>query len=75
MFGFYVNVLATYLHLNSFSQVKDKLPRHKLLIFTGPIDAYYEAVGMPKLEYRGQCYKTFYGSDLRIFVISYSVCP
>jgi hypothetical protein len=24
---------------------------------------------------RAQCYKTFYGRNLRIFVISYSVCP
>jgi hypothetical protein len=24
---------------------------------------------------RGQSYKTFYGRNLRIFVISYSVCP
>jgi hypothetical protein len=24
---------------------------------------------------RGQCYKTFYGRNLRIFVISLSVCP
>ncbi len=33
-------------------QVKDQLPKHKLLIYTGPIDSYFEAVGMPKLEYR-----------------------
>jgi hypothetical protein len=24
---------------------------------------------------RGQCYKTFYGRKLQIFVISWSVCP
>jgi len=33
-------------------QVRDKLPKHKLLVFTGPIDAYYASLGMPKLEYR-----------------------
>eukprot|EP00798_Chlamydomonas_sp_ICE-L_P017079 gene17079-23375_t len=35
-----------------FFEVKDKLPKHKLLVFTGPIDAYYASLGMPKLEYR-----------------------
>jgi len=33
-------------------QVKDKLPKHKLLVFTGPIDAYFASQGLPKLEYR-----------------------
>ena len=28
------------------------LPAHKLLIFTGPIDAFYASQGMEKLEYR-----------------------
>ena len=32
--------------------MKDQLPQHKLLVFTGPIDAYFAAQGMPKLEYR-----------------------
>lgn len=27
---------------------KDKLPKRSLLIFTGPIDAYYSSLGMPK---------------------------
>lgn len=31
---------------------REKLPKHKLLVYTGPIDAYYVAMGMPKLEYR-----------------------
>lgn len=35
-----------------FFDVKDKLPPHKLLVFTGPIDAYYASMGLPKLEYR-----------------------
>jgi len=33
-------------------QVKDKLPKHKLLVFTGPIDAYFASQGLAKLEYR-----------------------
>ena len=33
-------------------KVKDKLPKHKLLIFTGPIDAFYADQGWQKLEYR-----------------------
>ena len=32
--------------------LKDKLPKHKLLVFTGPIDAYFASKGMKKLEYR-----------------------
>lgn len=35
-----------------FFQIRDKLPKHKLLVYTGPIDAYYVSLGMPKLEYR-----------------------
>ena len=33
-------------------EMKDKLPERGLLVFTGPIDAYYASLGMPKLEYR-----------------------
>lgn len=32
--------------------VKEALPKRKMLVFTGPIDAYYASLGMPKLEYR-----------------------
>ncbi len=28
-----------------------------------------------EIEPRWQCYKTFYGRKLRLFIISYSVCP
>ena len=35
-----------------YSQIKDVLPKHKLLVFTGPIDAYFASQGLPKLEYR-----------------------
>ena len=34
--------------------VKEKLPKHKLLVFTGPIDAFYASQGLAKLEYRLQ---------------------
>lgn len=33
-------------------QVKDLLPAGKLLVFTGPIDAFYASQGWEKLEYR-----------------------
>ena len=33
-------------------KVKDRLPKHKMLIFTGPIDAFYADQGWQKLEYR-----------------------
>ncbi|CAE7381932.1 glf [Symbiodinium necroappetens] len=37
-----------------FFQLKEagRLPKHKLLVYTGQIDSYYAALGMPKLEYR-----------------------
>ena len=31
-----------------FFKVKDQLPKRAMLIFTGPIDAYYASKGMPK---------------------------
>ena len=33
-------------------QKNGALPKHKLLVYTGQIDSYYAALGMPKLEYR-----------------------
>lgn len=39
------------LNFNYF-ELKDRLPSYGLLVFTGPIDAYYASLGMPKLEYR-----------------------
>jgi len=39
---------------------KDKMPPHDLLVFTGPIDAYYASQGMPKLEYRSLCWEKEY---------------
>lgn len=38
--------------LDSSSQEDQALPEHKLLVYTGQIDSYYSALGMPKLEYR-----------------------
>lgn len=40
-------------------KVKDELPAHKLLIFTGPIDAYYSSLGWEKLEYRSINFEVF----------------
>ena len=31
-------------------QVKDQLPEHDLIIFTGPIDAYFASQGLPKVQ-------------------------
>eukprot|EP00193_Tetraselmis_chui_P004618 CAMPEP_0177767804 /NCGR_PEP_ID=MMETSP0491_2-20121128/9341_1 /TAXON_ID=63592 /ORGANISM="Tetraselmis chuii, Strain PLY429" /LENGTH=424 /DNA_ID=CAMNT_0019284485 /DNA_START=171 /DNA_END=1445 /DNA_ORIENTATION=- len=43
-----------------FFEVRDKLPEHGLLVFTGPIDAYYASMGMPKLEYRSLFFEEEY---------------
>ena len=36
------------------------LPKHKLVVFTGQIDAYYASLGMPKLEYRSLEFENTY---------------
>jgi len=41
-------------------QVKEDLPKHKLLVFTGPIDAYFASQGLAKLEYRSIFFETEY---------------
>jgi len=41
-------------------QVKEELPKHKLLVFTGPIDAYFASQGLDKLEYRSIFFETEY---------------
>jgi len=41
-------------------QVKSQLPKHKLLVFTGPIDAYFASQGLAKLEYRSIYFETEY---------------
>ena len=41
-------------------EMKEKLPKHELLVFTGPIDAYYASLGMPKLEYRSLTFEKEY---------------
>ncbi|MEW5313402.1 MAG: hypothetical protein WDW38_004973 [Sanguina aurantia] len=44
--------------------VKDQLPSYGLLVFTGPIDAYYASKGLPKLEYRSLLFeKEFHEPD------------
>lgn len=34
------------------ARAEGKLPSHKLVVYTGPIDSYFAQEGMPKLEYR-----------------------
>ena len=41
-------------------KVKERLPKHKLLVFTGPIDAFYASQGWEKLEYRSIYFETEY---------------
>ena len=41
-----------------FFKVRDQLPEHDLIVYTGPIDAYYADQGLPKLEYRTVVFKT-----------------
>ena len=38
----------------------DQLPNHNLLVFTGPIDAYYNKLGWPRLEYRSLVFEQEY---------------
>ena len=41
------------LNCDYFAMKRDgTLPKHKFLVYTGQIDSYYAALGMPKLEYR-----------------------
>jgi UDP-galactopyranose mutase len=39
------------------------LPKHKLLVYTGPIDSYFAQAGMPKLEYRSLHFEESYVED------------
>ena len=56
------------------------LPRHKLLVYTGQIDSYYAALGMPKLEYRSLRFEEEYiqepegGFFQEAMVINYPSC-
>ena len=38
----------------------ESLPSYGLLVFTGPIDAYYASKGLPKLEYRSLLFEKEY---------------
>lgn len=40
--------------------MRSQLPKHSFLIYTGPIDAYYASLGMPKLEYRSLRFEVEY---------------
>jgi len=40
-----------------------KIPRHEFLVYTGQIDSYYAAMGMPKLEYRSVVFEEEYVED------------
>lgn len=46
------NPLITVRLNTDYFDVKSELPDHDLLVFTGPIDAYFSNKGLPKLEYR-----------------------
>lgn len=47
------NNVAVRLNCDFFEHKRNgTLPKHKLLVYTGQIDTYYAALGMPKLEYR-----------------------
>jgi UDP-galactopyranose mutase len=39
------------------------LPKHKLLVFTGPVDSFYAQQGMPKLEYRSLRFENEFVKD------------
>jgi len=40
-----------------------KIPRHDFLVYTGQIDSYYAAMGMPRLEYRSVVFEEEYVED------------
>lgn len=48
-------------------KARDKLPKHKLLVYTGQIDSYYASLGMPKLEYRSLRFEEEYIADVKFF--------
>eukprot|EP00472_Partenskyella_glossopodia_P009704 CAMPEP_0197524654 /NCGR_PEP_ID=MMETSP1318-20131121/9263_1 /TAXON_ID=552666 /ORGANISM="Partenskyella glossopodia, Strain RCC365" /LENGTH=422 /DNA_ID=CAMNT_0043077643 /DNA_START=62 /DNA_END=1330 /DNA_ORIENTATION=+ len=53
---FFVNLLKhdnVDVHLNTdFFALKDKIPKGKIIIYTGPVDYYFASLGFEKLEYR-----------------------
>eukprot|EP01060_Flectonema_neradi_P029673 TRINITY_DN4148_c3_g1_i1.p1 TRINITY_DN4148_c3_g1~~TRINITY_DN4148_c3_g1_i1.p1 ORF type:complete len:458 (+),score=82.75 TRINITY_DN4148_c3_g1_i1:102-1475(+) len=46
-----------------FFKVRDQLPEHDLIVYTGPIDSYYADQGLPKLEYRTVVFETEYSEN------------
>ena len=51
--------------------MKDSLPKHKKLIFTGPIDAFYASQGMEKLEYRSIYFEVWLCINISITFLSH----
>ena len=49
------------------------MPDHKLLVFTGPIDAYFASQGMPKLEYRSIIFEVRNPRPLNIKVLALQI--
>lgn len=43
-----------------FFEERANLPKHTTLVYTGPIDAYFASLGMPKLEYRSLTWEMEY---------------
>lgn len=54
-----------------FFAVKDSLPERGMLVYTGPIDAYYASLGMPKLEYRSLRFEQASKKFLRNFLVRF----
>ena len=50
-------------------KIKHLLPKHKLLIFTGPIDAFYANQGWEKLEYRSIFFEVIFFQTKGMYII------
>ncbi len=46
-----------------------------VMVQHGVLGALLITEGATEKVFCGQCYKTFYGRKLRLFIISWSVCP
>ena len=53
-----MNPLITVILETDFFQLKDKLGKDQILIYTGSIDHYFHQSGYPALEYRSICFET-----------------
>jgi len=45
------------------ARTEGKLPKYGMLVYTGPIDSYFEQLGMPKLEYRSIIFEEIYHEE------------